>query len=186
MNNTSAYCTKVLPLAEDNPHRIYHDQVYGRPAKDDRQLFELLILEINQAGLSWNTIINKRENFRKAYDSFDFHKIALYGDEEKQALMANPGIIRHRAKIEAAVYNAQVVLGLLEEYGSFRRWLDHFHPLSHAEWTKLFKKTFRFTGGEIVSEFLMSCGYLPGAHAEDCPVFAEVLKSNPPWVHTDL
>lgn len=182
MNNSSAYCSKVLSLPEDNPHKFYHDKVYGRPVQEDQKLFELLFLEINQAGLSWNTIINKLENFRKAYDNFDFEKIAEYGDSEKEVLMSNPGIIRNKAKIEAAVHNAQVVVELIREFGSFKKWLDHHHPLTHGEWTKLFKKTFRFTGGEIVSEFLMSCGYLPGAHSEDCPIYKDVLNSNPPWV----
>jgi DNA-3-methyladenine glycosylase I len=86
-------------------------------------------------------------------------------------LLNDAGIIRNRLKIHAAIENAKTILQLQKEHGSFKNWLDRHHPKNREEWTKLFKKTFRFTGGEIVNEFLMSTGYLPGAHDQDCPVF---------------
>ena len=163
-------------------HKAYHDEQYGFPLSDDNELFCRLILEINQAGLSWTTILKKQENFRQAYDQFDIQKVAAYGDEEKARLLADAGIIRNRLKVEAAIHNAQVILALQREYGSFKNWLDHHHPQNREEWTRLFKKTFRFTGGEIVNEFLVSTGYLPDAHEPDCPVYARIAALNPPWV----
>jgi DNA-3-methyladenine glycosylase I len=96
--------------------------------------------------------------------------------------MADAGIIRNRLKIEAAIHNARVVLELRESHGSFAKWLDAHHPLPKPAWLKLFKTTFRFTGGEIVGEFLMSLGYLPGAHGEECPVYHRVVAKRPPWM----
>lgn len=95
--------------------------------------------------------------------------------------MQDAGIIRNRLKIEATIYNAQVIKTIQKDQGSFKNWLDHHHPKSKEEWVKIFKSTFRFTGGEIVNEFLMSTGYLPGAHIESCPVYKKVLKQNPKW-----
>ena len=95
--------------------------------------------------------------------------------------MADPGIIRNRLKINAAIENAKTILALQKEYGSFEKWLEMQHPKTQEEWVKLFKQTFRFTGGEIVNEFLMSIGYLPGAHAADCKVYKQVLKAKPMW-----
>ena len=97
-------------------------------------------------------------------------------------LIADAGIIRNRLKIDAAIENARRIVALRAEYGSFDGWLRAHHPLSKAEWVKLFKRTFRFTGGEIVGEFLMSLGYLPGAHQPDCSVCAMVEGMNPPWM----
>jgi DNA-3-methyladenine glycosylase I len=176
----ASYCDFVKQLDPSNPHRIYHDLEYGFPGSEDKALFELLVLEINQAGLSWNTILNKRENFRKAYDFFDVEKVASYGDADIQRLLNNPGIIRNRLKIDAAIHNANVILELQKDFGSFRNWLDTHHPKTREEWTKLFRKTFKFTGGEIVNEFLMSTGHLPGAHVPDCPVYSTMVKANPP------
>jgi DNA-3-methyladenine glycosylase I len=163
-------------------HGPYHDLEYGFPLKTDADLFERLILEINQAGLSWLTILKKRESFRRAYDGFDVDRVAAYGEEERARLLADPGMIRNRLKVEAAIYNASVVQRLREEHGGFGAWLDLHHPLPKADWVRLFRKTFKFTGGAIVGEFLMSTGYLPGAHVVDCPVYPEVLALEPPWV----
>ena len=184
MDKPSSYCSYVNdPVWEADPlHRQYHDRLYGFPVKDDRELFGRLILEINQAGLNWLTILRKEENFRKAYDQFDPEKIARYGAKDKKRLLADPGIIRNRLKVEAAIHNAGIILQMQKEYGSFRDWLNHHHPLSREEWTKLFRRHFRFTGGEIVHEFLLSTGYLPGAHRSDCPVHAKILKSRPAWM----
>ncbi len=154
---------------------------YGFPLKDDNLLFERLILEINQAGLSWITILKKADNFRKAYHDFNVAKIANYGENDINRLLSDAGIIRNRLKINAAIVNAQKILELQKEHGSFQNWLESHHPLTKEEWTRLFKKTFVFTGGEIVNEFLMSTGYLPGAHEESCHVYKKVASLRPAW-----
>ena len=185
-NLLPSYCDFINRLKADefSIHRAYHDEQYGFPLPDDNELFGRLILEINQAGLSWTTILNKQENFRKAYHYFDIATVAAYGDEDRARLLADAGIIRNRLKVEAAIHNAQVILGLKKEFGSFQKWLDHHHPKTKEEWTKLFKKTFRFTGGEIVNEFLMSTGYLPGAHGPGCPIYKRVAAQRPAWMRT--
>ena len=170
-------------MSAENVHKIYHDLAYGFPIAEDNELFGRLILEINQAGLSWTTILNKQQNFRNAYDQFDIETISKYREEDFERLLSDAGIIRNRLKINAAIENAKTILGIQTEFGSFKNWLDHHHPLSKLEWTKLFKKTFRFTGGEIVNEFLMSTGYLPGAHHESCPIYAEVQASKPAFLN---
>lgn len=170
--NPNSYCNFVSTLPKDDLHRKYHDTQYGFPIEEDNELFGRLILEINQAGLSWTTILKKQDNFRKAYSGFDIKKIAKYKEKDFERLMNDAGIIRNRLKIEAAIANAITVLKLSKEHGSFKSWLDYHHPLSKEEWVKLFKKTFRFTGGEIVNEFLMSTGYLPGAHVPSCPIYS--------------
>ena len=162
-------------------HKIYHDTQYGFPITDDNELFCRLILEINQAGLSWTTILKKQEGFRKAYRGFDIKKVAAFKEKDSARLLSDAGIIRNRLKVNAAIENAKTILALQKEKGSFKNWLDHHHPLTREEWTSLFKQTFRFTGGEIVNEFLVSTGYLPGAHDETCPVFKKILKSKPAW-----
>lgn len=162
-------------------HKEYHDRYYGYPIHDDDELFCRLILEINQAGLSWETVLKKQKSFRKAYSNFNIKKVARYSAKDRKRLMADPGVIRNRLKIDAAIQNAKTIVALQEEYGSFRKWLDSHHPKSKEEWVKLFKKTFRFTGGEIVNEFLMSIGHLPGAHSKECAVFKKVLKAKPLW-----
>ena len=176
------YCSFVQGKGKDTVHRDYHDQEYGFPIHDDNLLFARLMLEVNQAGLSWETILKKKDNFFKAFDDFQIDKVARYTEKKQEKLMQDAGIIRNRLKIAAAVHNAKQILLLQKEFGSFKDWLDHHHPLTKEEWVKLFKKTFRFTGGEIVNEFLMSCGYLPGAHGEDCPVYKKVLKQKPMWL----
>jgi DNA-3-methyladenine glycosylase I len=162
-------------------HGHYHDSEYGFPQRDDRVLFERLVLEINQAGLSWLTILKKRDAFRAAYSDFDIDAVAAYGPEDVVRLLADAGIIRNRLKVEAAIENARRLQKIRESHGSFAAWLDAHHPRDKAEWVKLFGKTFRFTGGEIVGEFLMSLGYLPGAHTADCPRYEEILALSPPW-----
>ena len=176
------YCEYCNTHPEDTFNKIYHDTQYGFPLKDDNLLFERLILEINQAGLSWITILKKAENFHRAYHGFDIAKVATFGETDRARLLADPGIIRNRLKVNAAIVNAQRIRELQKEYGSFAAWLDAHHPRSKEEWTKLFKKTFVFTGGEIVNEFLMSTGYLPGAHEESCPVYKKVASLRPAWM----
>jgi len=178
----TTYCDYCNSHPEDTFNRIYHDTQYGFPLKDDHLLYERLILEINQAGLSWITILKKAENFHKAYDGFDINKIAKYGEKDVARLLADPGIIRNRLKVNAAIVNAQKIKELQKEHGSFKGWLDANRKLSKEEWVKLFKKTFVFTGGEIVNEFLMSTGYLAGAHDESCPVYRKVASLRPAWM----
>jgi DNA-3-methyladenine glycosylase I len=179
-------------------HGPYHDTEYGFPLTGDAELFERLVLEINQAGLSWLTILKKRDAFREAFHSFDPERVARYGAREKRRLMADAGIIRNRLKIEATIANARTILELRTSHGSFAKWLDA-HLLVEAEapgqsavndqrartreeWVRLFKQTFRFTGGEIVGEFLLSTGYLPGAHQKTCPVYPRVSERRPAWM----
>jgi len=176
------YCEYVNSHPEDTFNKIYHDTQYGFPLQDDDLLFERLILEINQAGLSWITILKKADNFRKAYDGFKIGKVAKYTGRDRTRLLNDAGIIRNRLKVNAAIVNAQGILELQKEYGSFKGWLDAHHPLTKDEWTKLFGKTFVFTGGEIVNEFLMSTGYLAGAHDAACPVYKTVAAQHPAWM----
>lgn len=173
------YCEAALGHPFHGP---YHDTEYGVPSDDERVLFERLVLEINQAGLSWLTILKKRDAFRAAFDGFDVDRVAAYGEAERQRLLNDPGIIRNRLKIDAVIENARRVAELRKSHGSFAGWLKAHHPLPKAEWVKLFKRTFRFTGGEIVGEFLMSLGYLPGAHHPGCPAWAGVAAVDPPWL----
>lgn len=177
----TTYCDFVQNSGSETVHKDYHDREYGFPIQDDNLLFARLVLEINQAGLSWETILKKKDNFFEAFDGFDIAKVARYTDKKKEKLLQNPGIIRNRLKIEATIHNAQCILSIQKEYGSFKEWLNKHHPKTKEEWVKLFKQTFRFTGGEIVNEFLMSIGYLPGAHTESCPVYKKVLKLKPKW-----
>lgn len=183
-----SYCNHIIGMHEARKaiHQNYHDCHYGFPIHDDNELFGRLILEINQAGLSWEIILKKENNFRIAYDNFEIEVIANYTDGDVQRLLANSGIIRNKLKINAAIQNAKVILVIQKDFGSFEKWLEHHHPKSKMEWTKLFKKTFRFTGGEIVNKFLMSIGYLLGAHAEDCKIYAEILKKSPMWLNKKI
>ena len=178
----ATYCEYCNSYPEDTFNRIYHDTQYGFPLDDDDLLFERLILEINQAGLSWITILKKADNFRKAYHGFKIEKIAKYSDKDRERLLNDAGIIRNRLKVNAAIVNAQKILELRKEHGSFKGWLDAHHPLTKDDWTKLFRKTFVFTGGEIVNEFLMSTGYLAGAHDKNCYAYKKVASLRPAWM----
>ncbi|MGB3492055.1 MAG: DNA-3-methyladenine glycosylase I [Elainellaceae cyanobacterium] len=166
-------------------HGPYHNGEYGFPVSDDNVLFERLVLEINQAGLSWLTILKKRDGFRDAYHQFDIATVASYGESDRHRLLSDARIIRNRLKVDAAIANAQQILKIQQSSGSFADWLDNHHPKSKADWVKLFKQHFRFVGGEIVGEFLMSMGYLPGAHLESCPVYEAVAALNPPWMQCE-
>ena len=162
-------------------HGPYHDREYGFPIRDDAALFERLVLEINQAGLSWLTILKKRESFRVAFEGFDIDRVAAYGVKERARLLVDEGIIRNRLKVDAVIENARRLMKIRESHGSFVEWLESHHPLTKEEWVKLFKRTFLFTGGEITGEFLISTGYLPGAHVRECPVYKRVARLKPPW-----
>ncbi len=176
-----SYCSAIVSMERDNVHVHYHNTEYGFPIVDDNLLFARLVLEINQAGLSWTTILNKKDNFFKAFDNFNIDKVSRYTDKKVVALLQDAGIIRNRLKVAATIHNAKCIKKIQQEFGSFKKWLDHHHPKTKEEWVKLFKQHFHFTGGEIVNEFLMSTGYLPGAHVESCPVYKKVLKHKPKW-----
>ena len=165
-------------------HGPYHDKEYGFPVTSDDRLFGRLVLEINQAGLSWLTILKKWDTFEQAYDNFDVATVASYGDADRARLLADPGVIRNRLKVDAAIHNASCILEIRDSHGSFSGWLETHHPRPKLDWVKLFEQTFRFTGGEITGEFLMSIGYLPGAHDPNCPVYARILDLAPPWTRS--
>ena len=163
-------------------HGPYHDTEYGFPVTGDDVLFERLVLEINQAGLSWLTILKKREAFHAAFDGFDIARVAAYGEAERARLLSDAAIIRNRLKVDAAIENARRIVELQRAHGSFAAWLDASHPLPKDDWVKLFKATFKFTGGEITGEFLMSTGYLAGAHEPGCPVYSKIAALDPAWM----
>ena len=173
-----SYCNYVNHNSSENPdfllNKHYHDHQYGFPIEDDDELLGRFILEINQAGLSWTLMLRKQTSFRLAYDNFSIEKIAAYNEADRERLMQDAGVIRNKLKINAAIVNAQKILELRKEFGTFKGWLDAHRSLDKSEWTKLFKKTFKFTGVEIVNEFLMSTGYLPGAHSVDCPIYHQI------------
>ena len=166
------YCAYVATITDkDDVDKIYHDHHYGVRIEDDNELFCRLVMEINQAGLSWHTILMKEKNFRKAYHNFDIKKVAKYGDKDVARLLSDAGIIRNRLKIGAAIYNAQRIVAIQKEFGSFRKWLDQqekFCGQDKGVWVQLFKMNFKFVGGEIVGEFLMSIDMLHGSHGKEC------------------
>ena len=127
-------------------------------------------------------ILKKREGFRAAYSGFEVDKVAAYGEKDRERLLADPRIVRNRLKVNAAIHNAAVIQAMRDSHGGFAAWLQAHHPQEKDQWVKLFRKTFKFTGGEITGEFLMSIGYLPCPHRPDCPVYAEIVKLGPPWM----
>lgn len=183
------YCKYVQGIEDKNDvDKIYHDLHYGVRIEDDNELFCRLVMEINQAGLSWHTILVKEKNFRKAYNNFDIKKVAKYGEKDFARLMTDAEIIRNRLKINAAIYNAQQLVMIQKEFGSFRNWLDTEDKKLKVEsgrnadikalWLKLFKKNFKFVGGEIVGEFLMSIDMLPGSHDKKCLMYNKLTGNN--------
>jgi len=175
---SAAYCL----AAPGHPvHGPYHDHEYGFPSADESVLFERLALEINQAGLSWLTVLKKRPALRAAFADFAVDRVAAFDNGDVARLLGDPGIIRNRLKVESVVENARQIQRLRASHGSFAGWLQASHPQPKEAWVRLFRQTFRFTGGEIVNEFLMSLGYLPGAHVPECPVYARILALSPPW-----
>jgi DNA-3-methyladenine glycosylase I len=166
-----SYCE----IAPTHPvHASYHATEYGFPCADEQALFERLSLEIMQAGLSWEIVLKKRAALNTAFHSFQPAKVAAYGAKDVTRLLADADIIRNRLKIGAIIYNAQIILDMRKTHGGFDRWLSFHSPRRKPEWVKLFKKTFKFTGGEITGEFLMSIGYLPGAHWSGCTIYKEL------------
>lgn len=176
----SAYCSKAPahPL-----HGPYHNTEYGFPLENEQALFERLALEIFQAGLSWEITLKKRPALVRAFHRFKVDKVAAYKAADVKRLLADAGIIRNRLKIKAIIENARRIQNLRKSHKGFAGFLSTHHPLTKKEWVKLFKKTFLFTGGEITGEFLMSIGYLPGAHHDKCPVHKQLKKEyDLPWL----
>ena len=172
------YCAYVSTIKDkDDVDKVYHDRHYGVPIKDDNELFGRLVMEINQAGLSWRTILLKERGFRKAYHNWNVRKIARYKEKDIVRLLNDATIIRNRLKIEATIHNAHAVGALQKEFGSFRTWLTFLSKkLKHDKgaWVKEFKRHFKFVGGEIVGEFLMSINMLPGSHDPACKRFRKM------------
>jgi len=168
------YCAFVANLDKNNIHAVYHDKQYGFALNDDDELFGRLILEVNQAGLSWTTILKKQNNFRKAYSDFKIKKIANYDEKETKRLLNDSSIIRNKLKVNATIYNAQQVVLIQKEFGSFKFWLEKNKEKKLEEWINLFKNIFKFTGQEITKEFLISTGIIEGAHANGCPIFDKI------------
>jgi DNA-3-methyladenine glycosylase I len=178
-----------------NPLAIaYHDKEWGTPVHDDRTLFEFLILEGAQAGLSWDTILQKRDNYRKAFDHFDPKKVAEYDAKKQKALLKNPGIIRNRLKIKSAVTNAKAFLAVQKEFGSFDKYIWQFVggkpkvnswqtgqkvPASTAESDAmskdLKKRGFNFVGSTICYAFMQAVGMV-NDHAVECFRYARLSK----------
>lgn len=178
----SEYCN----VAPRHPvHASYHDTEYGFPIEDEKILFERLALEIMQAGLSWEIVLKKRRALNEAFDHFAVDRVAAYNIRDVKRLLADERIIRNRLKILAIIENAKRLIELRKSHNGFARWIAAHHPLTKPEWVKLFKRTFKFTGGEIVGEFLMSIGYLKGAHQQNCPVYKKIMKYRPAWNNKD-
>jgi DNA-3-methyladenine glycosylase I len=174
----SGYCA----ISPGHPiHETYHASEHGFPSRDESVLFERLCMEIMQAGLSWSLVLQRRATMRIAFTGYDVDAVAAYGEADVTRLMADPGIVRNRLKILAIIHNAGVIKALRTSHGGFAAWLDAHHPLDKPEWVRLFKRQFRFTGGEITGEFLMSLGWLPDAHSPDCPIYPRITALLPPW-----
>ncbi len=165
------YC-KLAP--KHAVHADYHNKEYGFPTADERVLFERLSLEIMQAGLSWEIVLKKRKALNKAFDGFRVAKVAAYNSKDIGRLMKDESIIRNKRKIQAIIDNANVILAMRKSHRGFAAWLAAHHPQSKAKWVKLFRNTFKFTGGEITGEFLMSIGTLRGAHSPSCRVYKTI------------
>ncbi len=177
--------SKYCDIAIGHPlHGPYHDTDYGFPLTHERALFELQSLELFLAGLSWELVLKKRPTTVAAFGGFEVDRVAAYGEADVARLLADPGIIRNRLKVNAIIENARRIIALRDSHGGFAEWIAGHHPMLWEEWTKLFRKTFKFMGPEIVNEFLMCIGYLPGAHRDDCPIFERIAGLSPPWLET--
>lgn len=163
----------------------YHDEEWGQPVHDDHRLFEMLILESFQAGLSWECVLNKREAFREAFDGFDLEKVCSYGEEKMEALRQNAGIVRNRRKIQAAVDNARIFKKIVEEYGSFSGYLWGYtqgqvvyendkasSPLSDMISKDLKKRGMTFVGTTIIYAYLQAVGVIY-SHEDGCYLFRQ-------------
>jgi DNA-3-methyladenine glycosylase I len=166
-------------------HGPYHDREYGFPLSGEAALFERLSLEIFQAGLSWLLVLNKRPALARAFAGFEVDRVAAFGETDQARLLQDASIIRNRRKIVAVIDNARAVRTLRTTSGGFAAWLDDHHPQGPDGWLAAFRGTFRFMGAEVVREFLLSTGYLKGAHREDCPVHARILEQRPAWLKAE-
>ena len=186
---------KICVWVEDSPIFIdYHDNEWGRPVHDDRKLFEMLILEGAQAGLSWLTVLKRRESYRKSFDEFDPNKVALYDEEKFQELMTNEGIIRNRLKIKAAITNAKLFLEIAEKHGSFDKFIWNYvdytpiinqpekledipatTPLSDKISKDLKKIGFKFVGSTIIYAYMQATGMV-NDHIVGCPIKNECIN----------
>lgn len=173
--NRCFWCNLKNPL-----YVAYHDEEWGQPCLDEQHLFEMLILESFQAGLSWECVLNKRENFRKAFDNFDIEKVMAYDEEKMESLRNDPGIIRNKLKIKAAVNNAKIFKAIQEEYGSFLNYIKRYWDgetiydclsttshLSDCISGDLCRRGMKFMGSTIVQSFLQAVGIID-AHDEAC------------------
>lgn len=167
-------------------YQDYHDKEWGEPVYDDKTLFEFLILETFQAGVSWITILNKRENFRKAFDNFEYHKIAIYPESKFNELMQDAGIIRNKLKIRSAITNAQLFIEIQKEFGSFSKFIWSYvddtpiinkfdrreevpatSKISDKIAKDLKKRGFKFTGSTIMYAYMQAVGMV-NDHTKDC------------------
>ena len=176
-----SYCLDVNRGKLTCRHKYYHDNIYGFPCKNDNEIFGRLVLEINQAGLSWDIILKKEKTIKKAYKNYSFNEIAKFDECDIKRILNDKGVIRMRRKAIAIIYNAKRFVSLAEKHHSFKKFLDKHHSLSLSEWVSLFKKEFKFVGNEICKEFLTSIGYLKGAHKKSCPIYKKILKEKPMW-----
>jgi len=189
MENRCDWCLK------DDLYCDYHDQEWGVPVYDDKILFEFLILEGVQAGLSWHTVLKKRENYRKAYDDFDYKKVATYGEEKVAELLLNEGLVRNKLKIAASITNAQQFLKVQEEFGSFSNYIwgfvDHKPIVNHYTSLKevpattaisdaiskdMKKRGFKFVGSTIIYAHMQATGMV-NDHLESCFRHKEVMNN---------
>ena len=178
--------TRCAWCEKDDLYRDYHDNEWGKPVYDDDKLFEFLILETFQAGLSWHTILKKRDNFRKAFDNFDYKKIAQYKEDKVQELLQDAGIIRNQLKIKATISNAIAFIKVQEEFGSFSKYIWNFTdgkpihnnikkmsdvqattPLSDKIRKDLKKRGIKFVGSTVVYAHMQATGMV-NDHVEDC------------------
>ncbi len=179
--------TWYCDVAPGHPlHGPYHDREYGFPLTDESALFERQSLEIFQAGLSWLLVLKKRPAIVEAFENFDVDRVANYHAKDIKRLLNDERIIRNRLKIESIIHNANRIREFRDTHETFAHWIAEHHPKPKNEWVKIFKKNFKFMGGEICGEFLMSIGYLPNVHSNECPVFKKIAKLNPPWMQVDI
>ncbi len=193
-NNIDRSVTRCEWNLNDELLTRYHDEEWGEPLHDDRMLFEFLSLDGMQAGLSWNTILRKRENFRQAFDYFDIKLVAGYNDEKVQELLANAGIVRNKAKIHAIIHNANLVLKIQQDFGTLDAYLWGFtegvtvhnswrtlseipatSPISDAMSKDMVARGFKFCGSTILYAFMQAAGMV-NDHIVSCYRYKELLK----------
>lgn len=167
---SETYCQFVRAGRAGKLLTDYHNEEYGVPVRDESVLFERLTLETFQAGLSWEIVLKKRSGLFEAFKQFNADQVAAFGPDEIETVVQNPRVIRNRRKIEAAVYNAKAIIQMREQFGGFDRWLDLQIQNEQEDWVSAFRSRFKFMGGEVVGEFLISLGIIPGSHDADCEV----------------